>query len=638
MYGILLLLAFLVLGLAISNRVFGERPIYVRAWVGLLVGLLGLMWLVVPFSLFIGFTKTSHLLALLAMVILYLIIRKLYAKEGCLKYQSDGSDVVMAAVTLPIFLLIAYLLNTHIIAPGNDGGLYVGQSTYGDLSLHLGIITSIAEQGIFPPEYSIFPGKILSYPFLADSLSSSLYLFGTPLRLAVLIPSFVMALTLVSGFFILANEILKNKFASAFSTLIFFFNGGFGFIYFMDGLAKDPSNFTRIFSAWYNTPTNYNEHFIRWSNVICDMIIPQRTSLAGWTFIILAIWLLYNAVNGENKRYFAYAGIVSGLMPMVHTHSFLAMGIISAAWFAVYFFQQQNKKEYILNWLDFGIPALLLSLPQLFYWTFPQSTGGDFVKLHFDWANEGDIWSWFWIKNVGLVFILLFPALLAARRKELSVYSGALLIFIIAEFVLFQPNTYDNNKLFYIWYIFTVILVSDFLWKVYKSMEGIRAKWSILVIALIFCTFSGALTVGREVKSSYMLFGPNEVEAAKFIKSNTPKDAMFITSDNHNNAVSSLTGRNVLSGTPIFLHFHGVGYQERAQDVEAMYKNPESFKTLSVKHNIDYVYFSSYEKGKFNIEPSFFLSNYPVVFQNGDIFIFAVSERAKNLYQSKTLK
>src|SRR6202142_1196913 len=143
-----------------------------------------------------------------------------------LAYRAAGPDVDCCAVCLslwfflfsvliPVFLLTAYLLKTHILRPGSDG-LHVGQSTWGDLSLHLGIITSITVQGGFPPAYSIFPGHALNYPFLVNSLSSSLYLFGTPLRWAVLIPSYVLVITLVSGFFIFAYEIIKHKYAAAF--------------------------------------------------------------------------------------------------------------------------------------------------------------------------------------------------------------------------------------------------------------------------------------------------------------------------------------------------------------------------------------------------------------------------------------
>lgn len=705
MLGILLFFIFLLLGLAISNRLFSNEVLYIRAWAGGIIGLLGLMWGVVPFSFFLRFSTASHMLALLLVVALYLLIRKQFESKGSLKYKSDGTDYVLYTLVVFISAIAVYILNGHILSPGQNGELYGGQSTYGDLSLHLGIITSIAAQGKFPPDYSIFPGTLLSYPFLTDSLSSSLYLFGTPLRWAVLIPSYVMVVLLVAGFFLLSMEILKHKYAAAFSTVIFFFNGGFGFVYFLDGLTKGPSNFTRIFTAWYNTPTNYNEHYIRWSNTICDMIVPQRTTLGGWTVVIFALWLLYRAVEQRENKMFALAGITVGLLPMVHTHSFLAAGIISAVWFFVYFFQvykstaihsgkgDAKSKEtdgsdsivmkwvsftvlmvllvipslfsknlllisiaaflaislylvyyvyqcgdksvllgYIKKWLYFGIPALGLALPQLFFWTFRQAAGENFTRLQNGWqANEGDIWPWFWIKNIGIVLILLIPALLAAKRKMLSIYSGALAIFLIANVVLFQPNNYDNNKLLYIWYIFTVIIVSAYVFSLYNRLKGQHGRWTVIAVILVISTLSGVLTIGREIKSNgqYMLFDSNSVEAADYIKANTPADALFISADQHLNPVAALAGRNIFSGSGAYLSFHGINKSDRDSLVESMYKKPESFKTLAEQNNIDYVFYSSYEKDKFKVGPDYFTSNYPAVFHKGDIYIFAVSERAR---------
>jgi hypothetical protein len=703
--GILLLLIFVVIGVAASNRIFSEEKMYLRVWAGGVIGILGLMWFVVPFAFFFGFSVLSHILATILMLGFYILVRKLYKQEGSLTFNKEKDNFCLYALVVIISGLSIYLLNGHILAPGADGGLYAGQSTYGDLSLHLGIITSIASQHTFPPDYSIFPGTLLSYPFLADSMSSSLYLFGTSLRWAVLIPSYVMVVLLVSGFFIFTYEILKNKFAAIFSTILFFFNGGFGFAYFMDGLMKDPNNFLRIFTAWYNTPTNYNDHFIRWSNTICDMIIPQRTTLAGWTVLMFALWLLYRAVHRESGRYFVYTGIVASLLPMIHTHSFLAFGIISAVWFVVYFFkpgknvksikpvkavkkkisnnddgyimkwvlfsvlliliifpgfvsrnlvrisivtilglaayafyyciEYKNKEDvfsYIKKWCYFGIPILLFAVPQLLFWTLRQAGGSGFTGMQAGWkSNTGDIWPWFWIKNIGLVFILLFPAILAAKKRMLSIYSGALAIFAISNLILFQPNDYDNNKLLYIWFIFTIVIVVEYLYNIYKRLEGMYGRGLVIGILLIVCTLSGILTIGREVNSNkeYLLFDSNAVKAADFVKAKTPKDALFISADQHLNPVTALAGRDTFSGAGIYLYFHGINKTDRDTIVDKMYKDSGSFNSLAQQNKIDYVYYSNYERDKFKVEPTFFEKNYPKVFHQGDIYIFAVSARAK---------
>ncbi|MDD2768108.1 MAG: hypothetical protein PHT19_05210, partial [Methylococcus sp.] len=109
----------------------------------------------------------------------------------------------------------------------------------------------------------------------------------------------------------------------------------------------------------------------------------------------------------------------------------------------------------------------------------------------------------------------------------------------------------------------------------------------------------------------------------------TPKDALFITSDNHNNPKAALAGRNILVGTPIYLFFHGIGYQARWSELEKMYTDVQAFPALSAKHAVDYVYFSSYERNKFKIDGRYFEDHYPKVFASGDIDIYAVSARAQ---------
>ena len=59
-----------------------------------------------------------------------------------------------------------------------------------------------------------------------------------------------------------------------------------------------------------------------------------------------------------------------------------------------------------------------------------------------------------------------------------------------------------------------------------------------------------------------------------------------------------------------------------------MFKDSQDFKSLAIKNDIDYVYYSSYERDKFKTEPGFFINNYKTVFHMGDIYIFAVSKRA----------
>jgi len=50
------------------------------------------------------------------------------------------------------------MLFFQVIYP-RSGGLYVGQTTYGDLPVHLGIITNLREEQVFPREIRSLPER-----------------------------------------------------------------------------------------------------------------------------------------------------------------------------------------------------------------------------------------------------------------------------------------------------------------------------------------------------------------------------------------------------------------------------------------------------------------------------------------------
>lgn len=634
MLALIYLWAHLTLWQIASHKVFSAYPAWVRTTLGLAAGLLAMMWTPVPFAWVLGFGLAAHGLALVFSGLLAGLSWKFSPA-----FDADGSPDhgalkrTLPWLLLPLLLLLAWLFHTHVLLQADDGWR-VGQSTFGDLQMHLGMISSLARQGVFPPEYSILPGQKLSYPFLVNLLSSSLYLLGMSLRWAVILPSLLLCGVLASGFILLTHEIARSSRAVIFAFVLFFLNGGLGFIYFMGG---GIYNFARMLGDFYHTPTNLNELNIRWSNVICDMIIPQRTTMAGWAIVICVFWLLLRAIRSRKLHWSVAAGVGTGLLPMVHTHSFLGLAIISVVWSLTDLWQnRESLRPTIHLWLGFAIPATLLGIGQILYWTMPQASSGGFMRIHLNWVNELKIdpWLWFYIKNIGVVFVGYLACLAWMARggmRELRTLQwGPLALFLLAEIVVFQPNLYDNNKLFYLWYIFATITVAAgldlLLTRLNQQGRAALASW-IVIPALIIGCLAGSLTILRELASSYVAYGPNHVEAARFIDRNTPADAMFLTHDNHNNTVAALTGRNIVVGGDVFLFFHGLDTRTRHDDVKRIFRcDPDSANLLN-KYRVDYIFLGDYEianQGQCGLE-----QRYPVVFGNSQIKILAVSPRAR---------
>lgn len=629
MFGIIIYIYFLLIGFLYADMLFKDRDIYFKIWSGGVIGNVISMAGIVPFAFIFKFSYLSHILLIIFAVVPYAAIWFRNGRQSIFGFIPNKSvsakknahtaqDIVKSGLTnkififlvLPITLLICILMTNHILAPMSGGGVASGQSTYGDLQMHLGFVTSIAEQKNFPPEYNLLQGTRLNYPFFIDMLSSSLYLFKTPLRWAVLIPSYMFAFLLVMGFYIFSYSLTKRKSVAVLSTVFIFLNGAFGFAYFLEGAKADSTAFTRIFTEYYKTPTNLNEMNIRWANTICDMIIPQRTTMAGWCVILFALWLLTEAFRENKRKIFIILGILAGCMPMIHTHSFLALAIISAVLLAVSLYRAKDKKECLINWSIYACIALAMSLPQLIIWTFSQTSGNDsFLNFKFNWVNDNDPYLWFWIKNWGLVFLFIIPTFLNTSKDNKALMAGGALIFVIAELILFQPNAYDQNKLFFITYFIAVILTTEFFVNVYEKLNGVRGRQFIAGLVVFVSVFSGVLTIIREWKSGadYQTFSDNDLKYAEFIKNNTAPNDVFITGTDHLNPITCLAGRTIYVGSSLYVYFHGLGneYYSRTEDLKRLYEGSyDEIKSFANEHDISYINVSDVEMSEYNINMS----------------------------------
>lgn len=334
--GTLYFLYFQVVGILVMWRVLKKEGALTRLLLGSVTGSVLLQWIPVLFAFVFDFTLLSHVLALVAMLPLLIwggrgktTTNRLDIRTLLKQASYHKGFLILAGATM---LLWIYLLHTHTIPLNEAGAMMTGQCTYGDMNMHLGFITSIANQGTFPPEYSLFPGAKLSYPFLSDSISSSIYLMGASLRYAYILPMVAAFLQILGSVYLLAHSILRSRAKAILTYLFFFLNGGLGFFYFINWSREGGYTLKDIFTGFYTTPTNLVEHNIRWVNVIADMFLPQRATLFGYAILFPAIWLLYKAVFQDRKKYFLPAGILVSALPMIHTHSFLGMGLISAAW------------------------------------------------------------------------------------------------------------------------------------------------------------------------------------------------------------------------------------------------------------------------------------------------------------------
>lgn len=631
MFGLIVLCAYLLCGVVCMDAVLKDKSGLIRLWTGSAFGLMLMMWLPFLFAYAMTFNQTAQYCGLAVAIVLAAVLQLTVGKrkKRAKGFMGDVPVWFFPALVLPLLLLSGYLQYTHYLRAAADGALHVGQSTFGDLNLHVGIATGF-RNAVMPPEYTILPGTPLGYPFLSDSMATTMLLFGSSIQLAFVSTGTLMMALVYTGFVVLAWKMTHRKACVVLAFVFMFINGGLGFLYTFDRIGADSSAITQLFHGFYKTPTNQPDLNLRWVNVICDMMIPQRTLLAGWTVLIPALYLLGDAAQTENTRNFALLGVWGGMMPMIHTHSFFALGMISAGLMIQRTAVSEKRAAALKKFMIYGVLAMVFAGPQLLKWTFPQTVGGGSLNIRFNWSNNDgsghliDSYFWFWIKNVGLLYIVMVPAALTMKKGSVNrgFAFGALIIYAVAEVIQFQPNPYDNNKLFYVAYMIMMPITAVYLMKIWNQLKGIKGRTLLAVLFIGACTISGALSIGREVVSDYELYSKYEVAAANYIDANLPEDAVILTADQHKNAVSTLAGRKIVCGTGSFLYFHGVDYGRQREDERLMLEQPEAFADLFDEYDISYVYISNSERTTFDVNEQWFNDHCELLFATGDVFIY----------------
>ena len=703
--GITFFLSFQLLGIWIALYLFQKETLALSVLLGSAFGSFALHWLPTLYAFLFDFTIQAHVAALVTFVLLAIIV---YTKE---KEHFSFTELkikrrIKIAITenpaifflAPLFIYVVYVLLRATI-PYFDGAMHSSQCTYGDMNMHLGFVTSIANQKTFPPEYSILPGTRLAYPFLSDSISSSIYIWGSSLRIAYLVPMFFAMLQVFFGAYTLMKRIYLSyckqyRGKTILALVLFFLNGGIGFIYFLNkGVFSE--NFTRIFTAFYETPTNYVTSNIQWHNIICDMLIPQRATLFGWAMLFPILIILHKATKEKQTSYFVLAAIMSAGLSLIHTHSFLALGILCAGFVVLDLFHYGKKaykgempfllriaftvfllvaltgismrqmsdtpmddsvlfmlgivvavtlvalivfalwrsfdKEILTHWGLFLSIVLVLALPILFAFTFQQASGENFVRGFFNWANSApdtmDNYIIFYIKNLGIMFFLTIAVIIFGSKQQRNILMPALFLWLIAEFIVFQPNTYDNNKLMLVSYFFFCVVVADFVWETIPALckKANTIRIPLVTAVTILGVLSAVLTMGREAVADFELYSDNYIDLCKWIEENTEPDDVFLTSNNHNNAIASLTGRNIICGSGSFLYFHGLDYTGQEENLRLMFEDPTSRDDLLDRYNVSYIVIGPYEYSNFSIpDIKNMVKTYELVYNKNGVLLLAV--------------
>jgi hypothetical protein len=529
-------------------------------------------------------------------------------------------------------------------------GLYAGYvNIWGDWCTHLsmsGYLSGAAD--LLPPQNPFFSGFRLTYPFLPDFFSGMLLHLGMGLEGSLPLSSAIVSLALVVVFFATALRFVGNRWAAATGTLVFFLSGGLGFINILND--AHPSGPGLV--GWLGGLVTAIAHPIReytldrangfqWLNPVLAYLVPQRTTLFGFSLGLLVLSLLWYGRARDNRRETLLAGVLLGLVPLFHTATYLDLMLLTgglAVVDVVVAARHGAVAAPIMRWLVFFTSALVLGVPQLLLILPPAAYNRSFLQVRLGWLSSPSDGSYqlpvviFWVLNTSLLIPLAALVFLTDRWGKPALRRFLLpawLLFLVPNVVILQPWDWDNTKWFVWWAILASMLAGLALHQLFRRGALFAVAAALL---LLVTTFSGFLDITRASQKdlgrvSFRLLDNDELAVASWAQSRTPEDAIFLTGWKNNHPILTLSRRAEVMGYPGWLWTWGLPYPDkRQQDVVAMYKGGAVSETLLRSYRVRYVVVGPQERTEVGANLPYYQSRYPVVYTSpaGSYQVFRV--------------
>ncbi len=427
-------------------------------------------------------------------------------------------------------------------------------NNYGDLAFHLGMITSFVFGDNFPPQYHIFPGERLSYPFMINLWSAALWHVLPSFKMLSLVFAFQWVLLWCMVFFLLNG----NRYRMLPWALLF---GGGSFSVF------EQYSWTLI------------EKGHPWTVFLTSLWVTQRSALFGAVVVLASLQVLYQAIeNRQGARppaaQISFSALLLALSPLVHAHvcmvgTVFALGLIfgpllgrllqkirfirlvfgahapdDLAWFtrsAVIFTASLLPGVVFLPWL-LGKRGMAS-----FMYGWITGPAGDLDALHRLLAA-----SQMWLTDA-LPVLLLVPALWLVTKKHLE-FALLLMLFLLANFLKLVAWDWDQIKVFVSIYVIFLLV-----WSRQEKNAAYRLHYLCLLLALPGLIEAGRILLKGE---NFTVFSKEAVKQAEAIRKVTPPRSIIAAAPEHNGPVV-LTGRKLFFGYNGTLWSHGLKYEQR---------------------------------------------------------------------------
>jgi hypothetical protein len=528
-----------------------------------------------------------------------------------------------------VTVLLSYLMFLSYRFPA-AGDWYSNGNVWADGPLHVGLITHFAHGNHLDLISPVYKQSVLTYPFISDLWSGVLMRTTSSWAAGLLVPSLLMLWALLVLLYAAGRRLLRSQLGAWLAWYMIVFSGS------VQGLLKLWSAaLSGTYSSFYQAAQNSlttatGDTYLNFFN---SHIFPQRSYSWGMpVFIVVALialelWRERRAAGrrAELRAAGIVAGGLLGLMPLVHTHSFMVLaGVLTLATLGMLW----RERRLPAGWTGMLVAGGALALPQLFF-QFSQGYHSGFSHWIFGWVIEGygashRNWLVFWLANTGWLTVTLlggsyFLRRAAAKAEVWLVYISGVLIFAACNVYVFQPSAWDNMKFFE--YAFWFMMLASAAFFVYLS----RWRWGRVLTAALMVSLCGLGVYGLAIlapKQNFELLSAGEVQFGRHMASALPAGAYLLVGDRHNHPITMLADRRVLMTYAGWYNLYGADWATTWADRGTMLKGGDGAQDLIRKYGVNFAAVSDAEAASGDADLGFFQSHYAIFDHEAGWYVF----------------
>ena len=423
-----------------------------------------------------------------------------------------------------------------------------------------------------------------------SALHSAMLLVGySSLRHALVVPSLLIFFSICFLLQTLAFYFLKNMYLSFLSLILFLFAGGFGFTYWLERASRHNMSLDFVF--------NFGPKQTEWSHPLFHYIFALRPSQFSLS-IVISIFLILT-ISPLGRYEMIYLGVLVGFLPAIQHQVFICTILYLAIFWGLTFPYHERKstneklKFHIIFLISFGATSFF---PLLHY--FPKSNRVQMITKETFWNNYSNRGAFFapiqvWYDALGFFpLITLVISWFFLNKRFLRFYIPSVIVFLFCNYYKFEGYPRHSIIVFYpFWITLASIVFMHTLRKLSNFPSSEEAQGVIIGLCgfLFLCNiWSSVLGYYRMRTSSSQAWTREMVSMAKWISENTPKNAVFISSDDEYDTVAVLAGKVSFLQSPRYAWMFGFDPEQSENDINYVLENPNTGVNPKIKYILNF--------------------------------------------------